>query len=145
MNVACLPSPWSPAATCFPPSSAMSRIVTIKSFLARRSATACPIPDAPPVTTASLFIDNSFSSDCYFINCLLTPTASANPWSRFLFIEKQRTLWGEKPQSEASGKTSVQILGVADANFRSSGETQRKQFSVSSEYEPLHPWASSVV
>src|SRR5262249_30464281 len=46
---------------------------------------------------------------------------------------------------EASGKTSVQILGVADANFRSSGETQRKQFSVSSEYEPLHPWASSVV
>src|SRR5262249_36548047 len=31
-----------------------------------------------------------------------------------------------KPVPRASGKTSVQILGVADANFRSSGETQRK-------------------
>ena len=50
---------------------------------ARRSTTACPIPDAPPVTTATLFIATPYQGFCILF---LTPTSSAKPASRELLL-----------------------------------------------------------
>src|SRR4030095_14952542 len=74
MNVAYLPRRWISAATCFPPSSFISRITAIKSFSAKRFATARPIPDAAPVTTAILSMATPFCRFCiYLLYLFLTP------------------------------------------------------------------------